>query len=435
MYIWGIKTVIMKKITLLILFFFSINFVQAQKVNDTIKLFVPEIDSVCSSSFVFIPVKAINFRNIVGVQGTIKWDSTILKLDSVFINHNVPYFDSLKVDTNFNVKNSFITFFWADGQHNLTLNDSTTLFRLRCKILKSSQISSSVYFDNAPTMLEVDTAADLSGFSDLASFHGNVAINGKINFIDTPTIVQNGNVFTCNASCLPQIYIWYIYDCNGNLIQIDSTLTNTYTSTQSTGSCYIVQCSAHYINGVTIKSQSMQNILPLKLLSFTTKLHTQKTIILNWQTTAEFNVVYINVQRSINGKDFTTIGKVNAKCCEYTYTDNSVPLTADSKLYYRLEITDKDGSKTYSEIKPVDRQLSTVNGISIFPNPAKDMVTIDCSGAKELLIIDYLGQIVKREIITNQLSIINVNQLAKGMYIVKTTMKNGEIKTEKLIVE
>jgi len=60
-------------------------------------------------------------------------------------------------------------------------------------------------------------------------------------------------------------------------------------------------------------------------------------------------------------------------------------------MYYRLEIVDKDGSKTYSstQLITINSKLSTLN---IYPNPAKDLVTIECKGARELLIIDYLGK-------------------------------------------
>ena len=53
------------------------------------------------------------------------------------------------------------------------------------------------------------------------------------------------------------------------------------------------------------------------------------------------------------------------------------------------------------------------------------------------MIIDYLGRIVHREIVkgTNlRNDAINTKQLTKGIYVVKTIMINGDIKTEGLIV-
>jgi hypothetical protein len=171
--------------------------------------------------------------------------------------------------------------------------------------------------------------------------------------------------------------------------------------------------------------------LPLKLLSFTTKLQ-QNHILLNWQTTNEINVSHINIQRSLNGKDFTAIGKVNAACCEYSFVDAQLS-TVDGKLYYKLEIVDKDGGKKYSEIRNVELGIRN-KGISIYPNPTTSIVTIQCTNAKELLIIDCLGKTFYQSTVKGELSTVNCKQLTKGIYLVKAIMNNGEVKTEKLII-
>jgi hypothetical protein len=98
-------------------------------------------------------------------------------------------------------------------------------------------------------------------------------------------------------------------------------------------------------------------------------------------------------------------------------------------------MVDKDGSKTYSQIQQINIQHQTSN-IVLFPNPAKDLLTIECSGAKELMMIDYLGRtIIDKIIINNQSTIINVQGFTKGFYVVKVIMSNGDIKTEKLVIE
>ena len=180
-----------------------------------------------------------------------------------------------------------------------------------------------------------------------------------------------------------------------------------------------------------------QNVLPTKFIFFSTK-KKDDNVVLNWQTTNEPNVSHINVQRSLNVKDFTTIGKVNANGAsynEYEFTDNQLPTTYDQlTIYYRILSVDKDGSKTYSEVKQVVMNNKQV-AISIFPNPAKDLVTIECAGVKELLVIDYLGKEVYRDKINRNSYIVHLKSFAKGIYIVKAIMNNGTTTTEKLVVE
>ena len=174
--------------------------------------------------------------------------------------------------------------------------------------------------------------------------------------------------------------------------------------------------------------------LPLKLLSFTVQ-EKNNNVLLNWQTANEVNVSHINIQRSTNNNEFITIGKVNASCCAYSYLDNSPQSTVNSKLYYRLETVDKDGSKTYSTIQQITIKPQTPNSVSIYPNPAKTFATIECKGAKEISVIDYLGKTIKQINNPTQQQTINTKQLPKGINVVKVIMNNGEVKTEKLVVE
>ena len=178
--------------------------------------------------------------------------------------------------------------------------------------------------------------------------------------------------------------------------------------------------------------------LPLKILSFTAQKE-NNNVLLNWQTANEVNVSHINIQRSANGNEFTTIGNVNASCCTNSYTDNS-PLSAVNggllTIYYRLEIVDKDGSKTYSEVKNVELGIRNL-GVSIYPNPVllSSRINIECKDAKEVMIIDYLGKEVYRSTVDSRPLTVNTKQFSKGIYIVKAVMNNGAIKTEKLVVE
>ena len=100
-----------------------------------------------------------------------------------------------------------------------------------------------------------------------------------------------------------------------------------------------------------------------------------------------------------------TIGKVNAGNKEYSFMDELK--TTDQLLktiYYRLEIVDNDGSKTYSEIKKLEVK-SQNQKVNIYPNPSKNFVNIECAGAKKIFITDYLGKIVYQSIVNYQLSI------------------------------
>jgi Secretion system C-terminal sorting domain len=170
--------------------------------------------------------------------------------------------------------------------------------------------------------------------------------------------------------------------------------------------------------------------LPIKLKNYQVALTAQKQISNIWTTDSEVNTLHFNVQRSIDGKNFATIGTVAAKGFgEYSFIDalgNFVQLP--NKLYYRLEIVDIDGKTSFSSTKIVGLNPKTV---SIYPNPASNFVNIDCFEAKQIIIVDCLGKTVK-QVNTQQ---VNTQQLAKGVYIVKAILNTGEIIAKKLIVQ
>ena len=169
--------------------------------------------------------------------------------------------------------------------------------------------------------------------------------------------------------------------------------------------------------------------LPLTILQFTI-IKQGNSILLNWQTTTEINASHFNIQRSTTGKDFTTTGSVNAKgASEYSFKDI---ITPNGVVYYRLEIVDKDGSKTYSEVK----ELRIDNGqLIISPNPAKDMVTISGSNLKQVTLVDFTGRpVITKEVNSNSIKLA-IGNLSKGIYLVKATLLDGSTKADKLLVK
>ncbi len=178
--------------------------------------------------------------------------------------------------------------------------------------------------------------------------------------------------------------------------------------------------------------------LPVKLLSYALKLvQTDKKSVENtWITANEINASHFNIQRSIDGADFKTVGKVAAKGeGSYNFKDVLASINLPSTIFYRLQMVDKDGRIEYSSIKEINLKHQTLNSLSIYPNPAKGIVTIYCEGAKELMMIDYLGRTVYRSTVDSLPLTVNLKQLPKGIYVVKAIMNSREIKTEKLVVE
>ena len=175
-------------------------------------------------------------------------------------------------------------------------------------------------------------------------------------------------------------------------------------------------------------------VTPLILNSFNAAKQ-ENNVLLSWQTATEVYSSHFNIQRSIDAKDFATIGAVNVKgASTYSFNDQFPPPPKGGILYYRLEVVDKDGSKTYSEIRTV--LLTTDDSrFTITPNPARDIVTIAGSNIKQVSILDLYGRtVMTKEMKTNTINLA-INNLSKGVYLVKAIHTDGSINTEKLLVE
>ncbi len=186
----------------------------------------------------------------------------------------------------------------------------------------------------------------------------------------------------------------------------------------------------------------MPDILPLSILSFKAAPPPPEggikgNALLNWVTTDEVNVDHFNIERSVDGKTFETIGMVRAKgggC--YLYLDQAPPPPKGGISYYRLEVVDKNGSISYSEVREVEIRMDKVQ-LKIYPNPAKEYVVIDVSNIKEIHIFNSLGQVISTKVDnTNMLHYrIDIKSLIRGIYTVQVVHNDGTVRTEKLIIE
>jgi hypothetical protein len=184
-------------------------------------------------------------------------------------------------------------------------------------------------------------------------------------------------------------------------------------------------------------------VLPVKLISFNAQKENLKVNI-SWQTGEEINTTYFNVQRSVKSNDnntfenFTTIGKLDANntASNYFIKDDISNITGSKELLYRLEIVDKNGSKTYSNIKEIFSD-NNKNTVMIFPNPASDYINIRGSKIKQIQIKDIAGRVLLKQTVDNTNSIINlpIKSFSKGVVFLEITNLDLTIIVEKVLIQ
>ncbi len=216
--------------------------------------------------------------------------------------------------------------------------------------------------------------------------------------------------------------------------------------------CYVV---TQTVNGFTSSDTVCVNVLPLPLKftnyelrfmngsgQFPSNGGVRGGFVENlWHTANEVNVSHFYVQRSLNGKDFTTIGKVKANGAsynEYSFIDNSLLSTVDSRpltYYYRIVSVDRDGKTSFSNVKEItiNNQQQT---ISIYPNPAKNYINVVGKNLKKIQLLDCFGRVVLQVDHPTERQIIDTRQLSKGMYFINIThTQTGKLQIQKLVIE
>lgn len=173
--------------------------------------------------------------------------------------------------------------------------------------------------------------------------------------------------------------------------------------------------------------------MPLRLLNFTAN-NNNGQVLLRWKTTDEVNTQNFDIERSVDGRSFSTIGTVSAvnKNGEnnYSYNDlgNDLPLS-----YYRLKMVDIDGKFTYSSVVKLSTSAKKPV-ISLYPNPATDVLNVSLPASTEatLNFFNNKGEKVLTRSVRANSSQVSIRELRSGTYFVHIR-QNGNLHVVQVI--
>jgi len=105
--------------------------------------------------------------------------------------------------------------------------------------------------------------------------------------------------------------------------------------------------------------------LPVEWVRFEAEAQADRSVALHWETGAEYNQHFFDIQRSTDGISFEHIGQKNAtgSGSTYTFTD-AQPLAGIN--YYRLRQVDFDEKSSFS--KTVSAHISSPIGLRVYPS-------------------------------------------------------------------
>lgn len=175
--------------------------------------------------------------------------------------------------------------------------------------------------------------------------------------------------------------------------------------------------------------------LPIELLSFTAECM-DNAIQFNWSTATETNNEYFTLERSEDAVNYTEIARIQGAGTSATQRDYSFMANnnSSSMVYYRLRQTDINGTTEVFEPIAVQCSATETASISMYPVPAKDMVTIESNqNISKVEIFSMQGRLVKNIVCNHTQVNIDLNNLNNGMLLVRITTADGESMVKKLI--
>jgi hypothetical protein len=166
---------------------------------------------------------------------------------------------------------------------------------------------------------------------------------------------------------------------------------------------------------------SAESILPVTFTSFT-GLKDAGSVRLNWETSSEQNSAYFDVERSADGVNFSSIGKVNAAgnsatLRKYSFTDNN---PATGRNFYRLRQVDLDAQFEYS--KTISVNMAANAAVTIYPNPVQSNMMVEYPKVGKgaiYKVVSVDGRVMQSGVLQENSSQQNINlgNLQRGNYI------------------
>lgn len=220
--------------------------------------------------------------------------------------------------------------------------------------------------------------------------------------------------------------------CRAGIIALANPVASTSGSTYEGN--YMVSFDVSSFSSFYMAAKTF-SILPANIVTFS-GVRQGGANQLKWTVAQERDVHSYEVERSEDGRTWTTAGSVrslgnSSSERSYSFTDNSI---SGIKQLYRLRQVDVNGASKLSNVVSITGNRTAVLTLAgLFPNPAVSKVNLLVEApAKDNLtitVMDAVGRIVRtqRSFVdagSNTLQV-DVSGFAQGSYLIKVTCENG----------
>ncbi len=231
-------------------------------------------------------------------------------------------------------------------------------------------------------------------------------------------LLSNGTPDTSFNHSKSYLYInWYKYAYGSSvLIQPDGKILLYGLATNNATSQIFLPAFTRLRGGES------GSVMPLELLHFTATKKNNNTL-LRWITANQLNLACFIVEKGENNFTFKAVAKVPAHNSgqknEYIFQEEN---KFQGQCFYRLKMTDKDGSYRYSPTLSIINQDNTMD---IYPTVTTSGITIQSTSSKGFSLYNSSGQFLR--ILSSGYN--DISNEKSGVYFIKT--KNSTVKIYK----
>ena len=184
--------------------------------------------------------------------------------------------------------------------------------------------------------------------------------------------------------------------------------------------------------------------LPVEMIYFEAEAINNEYIQLSWATDIEINNKEFQVERSVDGQNWTHIGTVDGhgnSTVKQTYTYNDVNVIANTRYYYRLKQVDFNLVYKYTSVVTAEIFGNGAFNVSLSPNPTYGTTNLIINTTNDQAITVDVYNVIGQKMASSssQLSSgynrieLDLGHLASGTYMVSVTSAN-QVYTKKLVI-
>jgi hypothetical protein len=338
---------------------------------------------------------------------------------------------------------------FVQGNLRRYLNGAATSYDFPVGHATNGYQRANITFTSATTIPQLLARFDTYGVLPL----GPLASECPTNTYNALQVLNNG-YWTISASANPTsgTYTTTLYNTNytnsagaAGWTVIKGTSTATYALNGTCAASTVNTVVRTGMNGFSVFGVG-QSVLPLpvELVSFTGFAFEDHNR-LEWTTASEVNNHFFDLERSDDGINFFSIGRVNGHGTtsmrnDYSFNDYS-PIEGTN--YYRLRQVDYNGAVTYSQIVTIEFHRGNMTVTNIKPNPTNGEVNFDFNSPLEstihVVITDVTGRVVRDEYreIKAGTTLVNtfIDQSGAGIYTMIVTEEKSGFRSVSRIVK